>query len=270
MKKVGLFSLLPLLCLTSCGKEAFSYSEVNDLTKDYLLFRNTSDDVFGRESNAEEIIYRASKGEGVLFVYLSDTCSTCSVAKVTYKEAIKPYDLDVSVILNQTSSEANKINEYIARNSIEKRLNHPVMSGATPTMYLLNDKVLTEVAYGTEGSQEQDTKQITNTLKAYTSITPIFRANDAASMKDLVYFYDGDNNAQTDFFYDIFYPKALTSQLEVSFFDIKGLSESEKASLSSVCETPIEGGLIYNKKAKQSGLYSSQDGIDILNAFFAE
>jgi len=268
MKKVILFSLLPLLCLSSCGQETFSYTSINDLTKDYLLFRNSTDDVFGRTTNADEIIYRAKKGEGVLFVYFSDTCSNCTIAKTTYKEAIRPYDLDVSVILNQTSKEAEKINEYIAKNSIEKRLINPVMSGATPSMYLLNNKVLTEVAYGTEGSQEKDTKKITNTLKAYTSVTTIYRTENASSMKDLTYFYNSSNEAQIDFFYDIVYPKALNSELEVSFFDISILTESELGALSTEISTSVEGGLIYNKKTKESGFYNTQAGINLLTKYF--
>lgn len=269
MKKLSLFSLLPLLCLSSCGKEAFSYSKVNDLTKDYLLFRNDRTAYWGKETKANDIIYRASKGEGVLFVFLSDTCSACNIAKTTYKEALRPYDLDVSIILNNTNSEADAINNYVARKGIEKRLTNPVMSGATPSMYLLNDKVLTEVIYGTEENQEKDSKKIRNTLKAYTSITTIYRAKEYESLKDLTYFFDSSVSSEIDFFYDVVFPKALTSTREISYVDIKGYSTDDIDFISGQIGESVQDGLIYNKKTKLGDHYRTSKGIEILNSYFA-
>ena len=176
-KKLVLGALLPLMCLASCKGEAFAYKQL-DLTKDYILYRSmdaeyesdvTGDTFYKTKlvfTTIENVIEAVEWGEDVMLLFYGEDCGPCQEVIPSLVKDIAYLKLTIYVINENTSMSASTLNRYITENHI-KKMTSTVINGGTPSLYLLNNKKITEVLYGSKGDKTTDI--VFNALKEYTT-----------------------------------------------------------------------------------------------------
>ncbi|MCQ2773121.1 MAG: hypothetical protein MJ238_07635, partial [Bacilli bacterium] len=226
MKKKSLIigSLIPLMCLASCKGEVFNYKKL-DLSKDYILYRSmdaisqsytTGEQSYKthlRYSDIDEVIKTVECGEDILLLFYSEDCHSCQEVIPSLIKDIAYLRLTIFVINNNNSESASALNRYIAEKGIQKVTSN-VINGGTPSLYLLNNKKVTEIFYGSKG--EKTTDIMFKALKEYTTCCGIEygSADLGRDGKSYIptYILDKKNTITTAYYYENVFPLAKKSQ----------------------------------------------------------
>lgn len=237
-------ALLPLMCLASCKDNVFSYGKL-DLSKDYILYK-TMDAVSKSYSTGElsyktkfryadiyEVIEAVEYGEDVLLLFYGEECHSCQEVIPSLIKDIAYLQLTIFVVENNTSGSASTLNRYIAEKGIEK-VTSTVINGGTPSLYLLNNKKITEVFYGSKG--EKTTDVVIRALKEYTTCCGLIYGSASAGRKGdaeiPTYIFDKNNQITTDFYYENIFSLAEKSNKKFQVLDVtKVEKESTKESI---------------------------------------
>lgn len=239
MKKKALVigALLPLMCLASCKGEVFNYKKL-DLSKDYVLYKhmyavsesyNISYKTLLRFSNINEVIETVEWGEDILLLFYGEDCHSCQESIPNLINDISYLRLSIFVINTNTSESASALNRYIAEKGIQKVTSN-VINGGTPSLYLLNNKKVTEVFYGSKGDKTTDV--VIKALKEYTTCCGLeyCLADLGICEKPNVptYILDRNKPGSTGFYYESIFPLAKKSQKSFQVLDVTSIQDNLK------------------------------------------
>lgn len=234
MKKKTLIlgAALPLMCLASCKNQLFSYGNI-DLNKEYVLYRSlngktvssTSEEASYKTkfnySTIDEVINLVESGEDILLLFYGEDCHSCQEVIPSLVQDIAYLQLPIYVISENHSESASILNRYIIEKGIE-RLTTNVVNGGTPSMYLFNQKKLTEVFYGSKGDKTTDT--VVSVLKEYTTCCGLYYGfADLGSKGDSAiptYILDKNNSEATTYYYENVFAKAKKSSKPFQVLDV--------------------------------------------------
>jgi len=246
------------------------------LEKAYLIERKGEllDEVFsltylgcGSQGDASSLIKRVEQGETVSFLFISSTCSKCTLLEPAFVEVMKAWKGDTTILLDEDNK--SQIISYFS--GLISDVSYP-LSGASPTWYVASKEKGHEILYGASSDKQSNISAIRSGYLDYVSLSNVYRFVDHESfLKQLdsdvpLFLYDYASDESCALMKKI-NESALTSSKRLYRFDYSSSLDKEKDLVLSAFsneENIVNGYLLYQKQ-----LYSGQSALELLNSYYA-